>query len=169
MGVFLFLVPYLIFTKRFNSIVYISISLIVSLIWMLFANDLYKYEGYNINILGLNSYPLIAWTLGLFGMYILFKQHEPSKKFIKNLVLFSISYTIVLLFLETVAYHIFEIRNAATAGYPGLPLCNCLHAPPWMQISYIMMGPIYFLICELVRNRSSIPLIVKKIFNSFKR
>jgi hypothetical protein len=38
--------------------------------------------------------------------------------------------------------------SRATFGYPGLPLCDCIHAPRWVQVTYLSMGPIYFGLAE---------------------
>ena len=66
-----------------------------------------------------------------------------------------------LLGIETISYHILEIRNLATANYKGLPICNCVHAPLWMQISYFIIGPLYFLVLNILNkgmNKTKIKL-----------
>ena len=50
----------------------------------------------------------------------------------------------LLILAEVLGYHVFEIRNAATGMYPGLPICDCIHAPPWMQAVYFALGPLYY-------------------------
>ena len=41
-------------------------------------------------------------------------------------------------------YYLFNIHNIATSQFPGLPICNCIHAPTWMKIVYFSMGPVYY-------------------------
>jgi hypothetical protein len=46
---------------------------------------------------------------------------------------------------------VFNIQNVATASYPGLPICDCIHAAPWMQFAYFAMGPIYYLLIHSLK------------------
>ena len=39
------------------------------------------------------------------------------------------------------------IRSPALA-IADLPLCDCIHAPPWVQVTYLSMGALYILLCE---------------------
>lgn len=153
MVVYFSLYPYLFLTKRKKAINHLLIASVVSLGWMLIANSQYKYNQKMFLIFSLNSYPLFTWAVGLFAAYLIYSHWEPIIKkhsLIKKMLLFVAFYWSLLIIAETLAYHGFNIKNLATASYAGLPFCNCIHAPIWMQISYLMLGPIYFGICELI-------------------
>jgi len=152
-SVYLLLYPYLFLTARKTAFYHLIISSLVALIWILIANNEYGYNHEMFTFLGLNSFPLFAWASGLFAAYLLYSHFEhkiKSVSFIKKIILFVAIYWPILIALETLAFHVFNIRNIATGMYVGLPICDCIHAPLWMQISYFAMGPIYFVICELM-------------------
>jgi hypothetical protein len=151
--IYLFIFPYLIFSKRKNAFLHFFLSSFIAVIWLIIANDMYGYNQPMLLFYGLNSFPLFAWALGLFGVYLLYSHFEnkiKAKHFIKRLFLFLFIYWSLLLILEFVSYYFFDIRNLATSMYSGLSICNCMHAPLWMQISYFLLGPIYFIICKCV-------------------
>lgn len=152
-GVYLMLFPYLLLTARKGAFTHLFIASGVALIWMLIANKEYGYNTTMLKIFGINSYPLFAWAAGLFAAYLIYSHWEHILKkdtLVKKLLLFSAFYIPVLIGVETIAYHLFSIKNLAAASYAGLPLCDCIHAPRWMQISYILLGPIFFGICEFI-------------------
>ncbi len=147
------LFPYLILTKRISAIKHLILASAVALIWMIFAHDYYGYNFSTFNFFGLNSFGLFAWAAGLFVSYLLYSHWEykiQSNSLWKKLLLFIFLYWITMLFAETFAYHVLDIKNLTNAVYSGLPICNCLHAPNWMKIAYFLIGPIYFLFCELL-------------------
>lgn len=159
------LYPYLFLTKRKNAILHLIVSSLISIIWVIIANNQYGYNREIILIFGLNSFPLFAWSVGLFGIYLIYSYWEHKLKdlnFISKLIIFSIVYIILLIAVETIAYHLFNIQDLATAMYPGLPICNCIHAPIWMQISYLLMGSIYFTICSLLGLENPSGMKIKK-------
>jgi len=150
--VYVFLFPYLLFTQRKDAIYHLVVSSFVALVWMLIANDQYGYNREVILFFGLNTFPLFAWASGLFAAYIIYSHWEYkvlSKGWISKLSLFTFIYVILLVVFETAAYHLFGIHNLSTASYSGIPFLNSFHAPFWMQVSYFLLGPIYFLICEI--------------------
>ena len=151
--VYVLLYPYLILTARKSAFFHLHIASIIAILWMLLANNQYGYNIEMLKIFGINSYPLFAWALGLFGAYLLYSHWEHKLKnpsLIKKMLLFVAIYLPILISVETIAYHIFNIKNLSTAIYSGLPFCDCIHAPRWMQISYLSLGPIYFGICEFI-------------------
>lgn len=144
---------------------YLFISFLLSLTWVFFARDEYGYNYSFYEYRNINIFPLTAWTLGLFSFYLLFlyiNNNLKIKMAIKEFIFFVFVYWLLLLLVETVGYHLLNINNVATSAYSGLPLCNCMHAPRWMQYSYFMLGPIYFVICALFDNK-------KKIINKLKK
>ncbi len=150
--VYLSLYVYLVLTKRKKDIVYLLISSILAIAWTYFAKNNYGYNREMIHILGLSAFPLFAWATGLAALYLVY--HDLEQIFMKNnawlkrFLLFTILYFFFIIVLETIAYHVFNIRNVATGVYDGLPVCDCIHAPRWMQVSYFLIGPIYFIICR---------------------
>jgi hypothetical protein len=148
---YLFTLIYLFATKRKNLVYYFVASSFVSLLWNIAVNEQYGYNYDYISIFSLNIYSILAWALGLFAAYLMYSELKLNKKsFPAQLILFSLLYWILLISVETTAYHLFGIMNIESAEYPGLPICNCIHAPIWMQISYFTIGPLYFALCYLL-------------------
>ena len=152
-GAYFMLYPYLFLTARKSAFYHLLVSSIIALAWVIIAKNQYGYNREMVLIFGLNSYPLFAWAAGLFGIYLIYSHWEHILKeqgWLKKMLLFIAFYWPLLISVETIAYHIFNIKNLSTAAYAGLPICDCIHAPRWMQISYLALGPIYFGICELI-------------------
>jgi hypothetical protein len=145
---------YLAWTKRLLLYKHFITATLLAIVWLIIAHSQYGYGQNFITIAGLNIFPLIAWSLGLFAIYIIYSYWENSLQtasYVKQLGLFNLFYIPLLLTAETVAYKLFDIHNIQTAQYVSLPICDCLHAPVWMQISYILMGTIYFSACYFLR------------------
>lgn len=153
--VYFMLYFYLLFFNKKILRLRLYLSSFISLIWMFIAKDQYGYNQNWLSVFGFNLFPLFAWALGLFIVYFLYdyidKKWFKTKLFVK-ITLFFVFYSSLLLFAETIAYHLFNIRNLAASMYAGLPLCDCLHAPLWMQVSYFALGLIYYLLCKLSSN-----------------
>jgi len=147
--IFLGIPIYLIITKRKSFLPVFLIATIQAFVWILIGNKQYGYNQEVMIIFGLNIFPFLLWSTGLFLVY-LYSSHISNwlnlKSFTKQFIVYIIMFWFVLIIIETLAYHVFLIRNAATGMYPGLPICECIHAPVWMQIVYLTMGPINFLI-----------------------
>lgn len=146
---------------------YLAISFIISCFWILATrkNYEYNYEFYKIGDISL--FPLLSWSLGLFAFFVLFlyiKNFIKLKNIWREFIFFILLYWFILISLETAGYHIFGITNLATSEYPGLPLCNCIHAPSWMQYAYFIMGPFYFSLCFLFDKQN---LFIGRIKKSF--
>jgi len=145
-------IPYLIFTKRTNLLNHLMVASGLAALWMLIANGEYRYNMPFLNFHGLSLYSLFAWAIGLFAVYILYFHFEHIFRwhgYSSQVLLLTAFYWPLLIAVETLAYHIFYVVNMQTAGYPGLPLCDCIHAPLAMQIAYLAMGPIFFTLCFL--------------------
>lgn len=163
---YLLIIPYLFLTQRKILFKHLFISSVVALIWMLIAKNQYGYNQDFIAIFGINLFPLFAWAIGLFIVYIIYSHYEHILKecgFVKKLILFVIIYVPLLIAVETIAYHLFNIKNLAAAAYPGLPICDCIHAPLWMQASYIALGPIFFSLCYMLKLENPHFKIKKKV------
>lgn len=149
---FILICIYLYLTNRGNAFYHLLISSIIALIWVIIARNYYAYNQKTLVLLGINLFPLFAWALGLFCVYILYSHWEHKlreENYVGKTLLFLTFYWPLLIIGEAVAYNFFNIQDLATSMYSGLPLCGCMHAPIWMQASYFALGPLYFLICEL--------------------
>jgi hypothetical protein len=144
----------IVINKDKNTIYLLYLSLMISLIWNIIAINQYEYKINMLSIFGLNSFSLFAWAGGLFIIYFIYDYFRKKLKisnFIKKTILFLLIYWILLISAETIAYHVFNFKNIPTAIYQGLPICKCIHAPNWMKISYLSLGPIYFLLLNLFK------------------
>ncbi len=103
--------------------------------------------------------PLFAWTLGLFALYVIYSYNRKALKlkgFFKSFFLFVMVYWVLLLVMETIAFHWIGIKNIATGRYDGLPVCNCIHAPIFMKVAYFSLGIIYFFIIDFINRLLSL-------------
>jgi len=156
--------PFLILTKRKELIFSLIVALMIAVIWGQIAEKYYVYAESGFKTELLNFYPIFFWTFGLFMAILLFRDIKlifGIKTFKVKLIIFSGLFWFGLFGIETISYHILEIRNLATANYKGLPICNCIHAPLWMQISYFIIGPLYFLVLNILNkgmNKTKIKL-----------
>lgn len=145
-----FAIAYLYLSGRPNLLAHLLLAGIVALLWSYISKPLYAYNQPFITLFGLIVYPILAWTLGLFALYLLYThlQHRLSTEgFLPRLGLFVSLYWPLLIITEAVGYHLFTIHNLATSVYAGLPICDCMHAPPPMQAMYFALGIIYFILC----------------------
>ena len=150
----LFVISYLVFTKRVILLNHLLVAFLVALVWVLLASNQYSYNKDFLILFGFNSFPLFAWSLGLFAMYVIYSYYEKSlnsESYLSKILLFSALYWPLLLIAEKIGFEIFNIQNIAASGYETLAVCNCLHAAPWMQFSYLFLGPLFFSICYLLR------------------
>ena len=124
---------------------------VLSVFWVYVANNQYGYDSEMLSVFGLNTYPLFAWAIGLFvfvNVYFFLENVLEFRGMVRRILLFVGVYWSLLILGETVWYHVFGVHNVATAMYSGLPICDCIHAPLWMQVSYFAIGPVYFVVCE---------------------
>jgi hypothetical protein len=133
---------------RIKALTHLILATLMAVIWVQFAKEYYGYKYDYLKIFGMNTLPLMAWTLTLLGWgemcnYLRFK----SK--LHKFLFFVPSFWFLLILFETVAYHVLEIRNTMTGNYVGLPFCNCLHAPTWMKFVYFSMGPLFYGLSQL--------------------
>lgn len=153
-AVYFLMMPYLFWTQRRRELPFFMLSSVLALAWALFASDEYGYNQETLSFYGLNLFVLFAWAIALFGTYLLTSHLEamlPLQSKWRRIGLFLSFYWPILIAGETLFYHVFNIHNLATANYSGLPFCDCLHAPLWMQISYFALGPLYFMLCEIIK------------------
>ena len=149
----LLITPYLLLTKRSILFKHLLISFLVAFTWTILSKDHYAYNISMLSIGGIQLFPLFAWTLGLLAVYMLYSHYEHLIKkatIPKKTILFTLIYWPLLLITETLGRHLFEIENMGEV-YAGLPICNCMHGPWWLQLSYFSMGIIFFIICILLK------------------
>lgn len=135
---------YLGYQQRRYALLHQLLSTFFAVCWVSFAKDYYGYQFDYVKIFGMNSLPLMAWSLTLLGLGEVCNYLNMSKK-IYNFLIFVLAFWFFLILFETVAYHVLEIRNTVTGSFAGLPYCNCIHAPTWMKVVYFSMGPSYYL------------------------
>lgn len=164
-AVYLAILAYFLMSRKTHMLLPAAVAFGIGLIWTAVAGDIYDYSTYTTTILGVNLYALIAWSSGLLIVYYVFSLISKTRlrvaKGWRESALFNVLYIPLLIAVETIAYHGFNVVNVGTSSYPGLPLCDCLHAPVWMQIVYLMMGTIYFLVlrlCLKVKDSGDTPL-----------
>ena len=134
-----------------HSIAVFLVAFVVSLTWSYFARHMYSYNMDFPVIFGINSYPLICWTLALTAGCLLVDyllKRLRITRFSLRLIGTISFYFIAVIIAETVGYHVFGVKDTSTAQYPGLPLCDCLHAPRWMQFAYFALGPLHWAITQ---------------------
>lgn len=153
-SVYFFLFPYLFFTGRGHAIFHLLIASVIAAGYLFIAHGHYGYNREFLVIAGYNVFPLFAWAVGLFGVYLMYAHWVPTFLAIaplKKLAFFTLLYWSLLFGSEILAYHCFNFRNTATSQYSGLPMLDCIHVPDWMKAFYLLNGPVYFLVCELLR------------------
>ncbi|MBR9703195.1 hypothetical protein GOV10_04105 [Candidatus Woesearchaeota archaeon] len=149
-GLFFFITPfYLLTTGRAFLLKDFCLATILGFGMTFVFSSFYTYQP---AFFGISLFPLFAWPLGLFTTKLFHEEWAPKKY---SLLSFLIIYWGLLLFEEIVGYHFLGIQNIGTALYAGLPFCNCLHAPWFMQLTYLLMGPLYFFILTLVKKYSN--------------
>lgn len=151
-SVYILLYPYLYLTSRRQAIKHLLVASLVACCWYFIAKGQYGYNREMLLIGGYTVYPLFAWAVGLFGVYLMYSywiRILPVRPLAVKLVFFILLYWGLLFGSEILAYHYFHFRNIVTARYAGLPVLDCIHVPGWMKVAYLLNGPLYFLICEL--------------------
>lgn len=144
-----FIIGYFVFTKRYNALAHQILATMIAISWVYFAKDYYGYKYAYLTIFGMNTLPLMAWTLTLLGLGEVCNHMKMSRK-IFYFLFFVPAFWFLLILFETIAYHILEIRNTMTGHFAGLPFCDCIHAPTWMKVVYFTMGPAYYSATMLV-------------------
>lgn len=128
-------------------------AFVMALLWSVVTRDMYSYNMNFASVLHISVFPLIGWTIALtvgFALIqTLIKQCNIQRRALQ-LTLTILLYVIGMLVVETIGYHVVGIQNLGTSQYTGLPYCNCLHAPIWMQFGYFVMGPIHWVVVNSV-------------------
>jgi len=153
-SMFILMIPYLFLTKRKSLLPQLAVAFTLSFIWIFVANGKYGYANESATLFGLNLFPMFGWTMGLFTFYLVFSHYEhlfKKNSFLPKFFTFSLFFFLLVIATEAISYHIFGIQNLSNGEYEGLPICNCLHAPFWMQLAYFIMGPFYYLICHRLK------------------
>lgn len=126
----------------------IALPLLIALLASILWTTVYRYEyiGENIFLLGrINIYPLVLWTTGLTGLFIL--QTHVLKR--KNFFLLALAYFILLCALEAIGYHLLNIRLAS--DFPSLWNLGIIHGPLILKIFYIAAGPVYLTLLHRIK------------------
>jgi len=92
------------------------IAFLIALIWSFIGKSYYGYNYDYVMVYGVSLFPLFAWTLGLYLLYVIYKYHLKWFKIKKNyqkIILYIFIYWFFLITMETVAFHIIGIRDIA--------------------------------------------------------
>lgn len=146
LSLYVAIITYLVVTRKRQYLLPAIAALCLGSVWSYALGDTYNYNTATLSLFGANLYALVAWSVGLLAGYMLYVRALHGVKWRENwqkLLLFNLIYIPLLIALETVAYHVFDVVNVGTSMYAGLPVCDCIHAPAWMQLSYILMGTVY--------------------------
>lgn len=135
-------------TSRMHLLRQYCVVILLAVLWVYGTREYYQYnKDFVVLFGGLNAFPITTRVMGFMGVYVLYThtvRFLGISGFWKKFFLFSLSLNLLHLVLEKIGHDYWGIRNAFTAEYPGLPFCECLHAPPWMQAGYLLLGPIFF-------------------------
>lgn len=121
----------------------LALALVISALWTYTYQ--YEYAGENFFVLGrINIYPLILWTAGLTGLAII------QRRWIYNqsVLLTTLVYITILFIGEAIGYHSLNIRLAT--HFPGLWNLDIIHGPAFLQLFYIVAGPLYLGVLRLL-------------------
>lgn len=151
-GILLIVIAYILIFKKSQLVRPLLVATLLAVLWTFIAREQYGYNAPVTVMFSLNLYALFAWILSMLFSYQLYKilhRRFPVKRLWQKLLLYNSFYLPLLIILETVAYYNLGVVNLATSQYSGLPICNCIHAPHWMQLAYILMGSIYMTLVYL--------------------
>lgn len=131
-----------------------AVAVIFAITWSIIAHSEYGYNTAMLSGPGINLYPIVGWSFGLLAIYFIYRKvrsYISVSSIWQKLALINVFYIPLLLFAEFVAYHFLGVINLATASYPGIPLCDCLHAPVWMQAAYLAMASLFLVALHFLR------------------
>lgn len=143
LSVWIFIVGYVWWMRRYSVLLHQAMATAFAFGWVFFARDYYGYEYDYLSVFGLNTLPLMAWTLSLLALGEWCNSLNLKKKEYRLIIFVPLFWFFLILF-ETVAYHVLGLRNTPTSGFAGIPYFECIHAPFWMKVCYFGMGPVYY-------------------------
>jgi hypothetical protein len=139
----IFIVGYVLWLRRYSVLLHQVMATAFAIGWVSFASDYYGYEYDYFSIFGINTLPLMAWTLSLLALGEFCNSLNLKKREYRFFIFVPLFWFFLILF-ETVAYHVLGLRNTNTSGFAGIPYFDCIHAPFWMKVCYFGMGPVYY-------------------------
>lgn len=122
------------------------LAILISVLWVS-KSGFYDYSGANNYFLGLNLFPLIAWTAGL----VLIRELYEKVKWKNKLFKVSIVYIALLIILEYIGYNYAGIQLAS--NYKGLFGFELMHMPWWGQLYYLTIGLLFLKLTDYMRVR----------------
>jgi hypothetical protein len=153
-GTYLFLIPYLILTRRKILFYNFMVSTAMACVWVFIAKNEYRYNHNFLVVANLNLFPLFAWAVGLSAVFVIFSHYGKlwsGKRLVWQTLMYGAFYWPLLFGIETIGFHKFNIQRIDAAAYQGLPVLDCIHTPRWMQAAYLSMGPLFFLVCSALK------------------
>lgn len=140
-------------SRPYHQMLVAVLSLIIAVTWTYATRQMYDYNMSFTSVSGVSLFPIVGWTLALFTGYFAVNaiiKHAGVRHIAIQFVIVGLFYAIAVVIAETVGYHVIGIQNIGTSAYAGLPVCDCLHAPAWMQIGYFALGPLHWVITKIV-------------------
>jgi hypothetical protein len=116
------------------------IAFLIALFWTSYY--VYQYTTNNIMIGRINLFPLVLWTAGLVFIREIYERLRKPNKFLKITVIYIIS----MFLAEYIGYYLLNIR--LNSNFHDLLNLGIMHAPMFMQIFYLTIGPIYIIITD---------------------
>ena len=131
----------------------------VAATWTYATRQMYDYNLAFATVFGVSVFPVIAWTIALTLGYTLitaFFKHVGIRPIPLQFLIMCVVYVATVVIVETIGYHVVGIQNLGTSQYVGLPLCDCLHAPRWMQFGYFALGPLHWILVKIAITSSNL-------------
>ena len=135
---FTIILSYVIYKEKIGQ--ELVVALIIAFAWTSYYY--YEYAGKNFFIGKINLFPLVSWTFGLIVLREIYERIMVKNKFL----IVSLAYIILLIFVEFVGYYLLNIK--LNSNYAGLFGLGVIHAPWFMKIFYLVIGPLYLLITD---------------------
>lgn len=129
--------------NRKNTLYAFFLALGITTLWT--TTNRYEYVGNNVYLFNtINIFPLVLWTVGLTILYIVYTRTKTRYP----LLFITIFYLVCLFTIEAIGYHILNIR--LNSNYPSLFNMGIIHAPAHMKLFYIIAGPVYIVLTDIL-------------------
>ena len=105
----------------------------------------YEYTTPNLFIGKVNLFPVISWTFGLVLLRELYEKLNKKYKLAK----ITLIYILGLFLVEYIGYYLLNIQ--LKTNFTSLLGTGIIHAPLWLKITYLLIGPIYILLTDYLK------------------
>ncbi|MFC1751203.1 hypothetical protein ACFL2V_20665 [Pseudomonadota bacterium] len=146
LALFCFTIIFLFMLSKDNLLKKFLLAFLVSIIWMVIGWNNWQVSSRFLTIFNIKLAPIFAWTLGLFGGYLIYSFYLPSlegRPFWLKLLLF----------------WIFGFAVTGVLGlftYMGVPICACIKAPLYLKVIFPFVSIGYFILLHPTNNIKNI-------------